>query len=305
MVDFIATQFSEVEKPKVELLDKNYINQLLQSYTLSVTHLNNYLDCPLRFYFQCLIRVPSGKSPSATFGQAVHWALNKTYRLLKENENEFLSTEQFMNEFKWYMARNRDSFTKDEYKLRLAYGEKILPPYYEQNVGSWNKIAVTEKSIKNIEINGVPIKGNLDKMEFDGKNVTVVDYKTGKVRNAKDKLLRPTFDAPMGGDYWRQGVFYKILVDHDRTNDWEVIDTIFDFVEPVSEGEYYREKYVISPADIEMVTEQITDTYAKIMAHEFNTGCGKKECDWCHFVKTNFKQAEVVLNAVSEEEEDI
>jgi DNA helicase-2/ATP-dependent DNA helicase PcrA len=305
MVDFIATQFSEIEKPKVELLDKNYINQLLQSYTLSVTHLNNYLDCPLRFYFQCLIRVPSGKSPSATFGQAVHWALNKTYRLLKENENEFLSTEQFMNEFKWYMARNRDSFTKDEYKLRLAYGEKILPPYYEQNVGGWNKIAVTEKSIKNIEINGVPIKGNLDKMEFDGKNVTVVDYKTGKVRNAKDKLLRPTFDAPMGGDYWRQGVFYKILVDHDRTNDWEVIDTIFDFVEPVSEGEYYREKYVISPADIEMVTDQITDTYAKIMAHEFSTGCGKKECDWCHFVKTNFKQAEVVLNAVSEEEEDI
>jgi len=304
MVDFIATQFSEVEKPKVELLDKNYINQLLQSYTLSVTHLNNYLDCPLRFYFQCLIRVPSGKSPSATFGQAVHWALNKTYRLLKENQDEFLSTEQFMNEFKWYMARNRDSFTKDEYKLRLAYGEKILPPYYEQNVGGWNKIAVTEKSIKNIEINGVPIKGNLDKMEFDGKNVTVVDYKTGKVRNAKDKLLRPTFDAPMGGDYWRQGVFYKILVDHDRTNDWEVIDTIFDFVEPVSEGEYYREKYVISPADIELVTEQITDTYAKIMAHEFSTGCGKKECDWCHFVKTNFKQAEVVLNAVSEEEEE-
>ncbi|QEC76378.1 ATP-dependent helicase [Mucilaginibacter ginsenosidivorax] len=303
MVDFIATQFSEVEKPKVELLDKNYINQLLQSYTLSVTHLNNYLDCPLRFYFQCLIRVPSGKSPSATFGQAVHWALNKTYRLLKENQDEFLSTEQFMNEFKWYMARNRDSFTKDEYKLRLAYGEKILPPYYEQNVGGWNKIAVTEKSIKNIEINGVPIKGNLDKMEFDGKNVTVVDYKTGKVRNAKDKLLRPTFDAPMGGDYWRQGVFYKILVDHDRTNDWEVIDTIFDFVEPVSEGEYYKEKYVISPADIELVTEQITDTYAKIMAHEFSTGCGKKECDWCHFVKTNFKQAEVVLNAVSEEEE--
>jgi len=304
MVDFIATQFSEVEKPKVELLDKNYINQLLQSYTLSVTHLNNYLDCPLRFYFQCLIRVPSGKSPSATFGQAVHWALNKTYRLLKENENEFLSTEQFMNEFKWYMARNRDSFTKDEYKLRLAYGEKILPPYYEQNVVSWNKIAVTEKSIKNIEINGVPIKGNLDKMEFDGKNVTVVDYKTGKVRNAKDKLLRPTFDAPMGGDYWRQGVFYKILVDHDRTNDWEVIDTIFDFVEPVSEGEYYSEKFVITPQDIDVVTQQITETYQKIMAHDFGTGCGKKECDWCHFVKTNFKQAEVVLNAVSEEEEE-
>jgi DNA helicase-2/ATP-dependent DNA helicase PcrA len=30
--------------------------------------------------------------------------------------------------------------------------------------------------------------------------------------------------------------------------------------------------------------------YQKILAHDFNTGCGKKECDWCHFVKSNFKQ---------------
>ena len=69
-------------------------------------------------------------------------------------------------------------------------------PYYEQNVEQWNKVAVTERAIKNIEIEGVPIKGNLDKMEFDGKNVTVVDYKTGKLKNAKDKFLRPTNDEP-------------------------------------------------------------------------------------------------------------
>ena len=109
------------------MLDKNYINQLLQNYTLSVTHLNNYLDCPLRFYFQCLIRVPSGKSPSATFGQAVHWALNRTFKKLKEWGDEFPPTEEFMKEFRWYMYRNRDSFTKEEFKLRLDYGEKILP----------------------------------------------------------------------------------------------------------------------------------------------------------------------------------
>ncbi|WP_121813067.1 ATP-dependent DNA helicase [Mucilaginibacter kameinonensis] len=302
MVDFQATQFSETDKPKVELLDTNYINQLLQNYTLSVTHLSNYLDCPLRFYFQCLIRVPAGKSPSATFGQAVHWALNKTYRQLKDNDNEFLSTENFMREFRWYMARNRDSFTKDEFKLRSAYGEKILPPYYEQNVPNWNKIAVTERSIKNIEVVGVPIKGNLDKIEFDGKQATVVDYKTGKPKNAKDKLLRPTNDAPNGGDYWRQAVFYKILIDHDRTTDWQVISTIFDFVEPINDGEYYREKFVITPEDVEIVTGQIKDTYEQIMAHNFSTGCGKKECDWCHFVKSNFKQADEILGIVAEEE---
>ncbi|MDB5005332.1 MAG: helicase UvrD, partial [Mucilaginibacter sp.] len=276
MMEFYATQFSEADKPKVELIDHGYINQLLQNYTLSVTHLSNYLDCPLRFYFQCLIRVPSGKSPSATFGQAVHWALNKAFRWLKDDDDNFPSTEQFMKEFKWYMYRNRDSFTKEEFKLRVDYGDKILPPYYEQNVTQWNKVAVTERGIKNIEIEGVPIKGNLDKIEFDGKLATIVDYKTGKLKNAKDKLLRPTNDKPEGGDYWRQAVFYKILIDNDPSNDWEATTTIFDFVEPISEGEYYKEKIVISPEDISIVTEQITTVYQKILAHDFNTGCGKK-----------------------------
>ena len=73
---------------------------------------------------------------------------------------------------------------------------------------------------------GVPIKGNLDKVEFTGKQVTVVDYKTGKLKNAKDKLQRPTNEEPNGGDYWRQAVFYKILIDHDRTKDWQVAGTV-------------------------------------------------------------------------------
>ena len=294
MFEFLATQFSETDKPKVELLDTNYINQLLQNYTLSVTHLSNYLDCPLRFYFQCLIRVPSGKSPSATFGQAVHWALNKVFRQVKDNTDEFPLTDDFMREFRWYMYRNRDSFTKEDFKLRLNYGEKILPDYYNQNITIWNKVAVTERSIKNVEVQGVPIKGNLDKVEFNGKLATVVDYKTGKLKYAKDKLLRPTIDQPNGGDYWRQAVFYKILIDNDRTIDWEVISTIFEFVEPV-DGEYHKEKIAITPEDTEEVTSQITTVYQKIMVHDFNTGCGKKECDWCHFVKSNFKQAEGIM----------
>jgi len=300
MLDFLASQFMETLQPKVELLDKNYIDLLLQNYTLSVTHLSNYLDCPLRFYFQCLIRVPSGKSPSATFGQAVHWALNRIFRKMKENGDEFPLTDEFMREFRWYMHRNRDSFTKEDFKLRMDYGEKILPAYYEQNIPVWNKIAVTERSIRNVEVEGVPVKGNLDKIEFTGKQVTVVDYKTGKLKNAKDKLKRPDDENPNGGDYWRQAVFYKLLIDHDRALDWQVVSTVFEFVEPVND-EYHKEKIVITPEDTETVTEQIKTVYQKILAHEFNTGCGKKECDWCHFVKSNFKQ---VGGVMQEEGED-
>jgi DNA helicase-2/ATP-dependent DNA helicase PcrA len=301
MTDFYLTQLSEDDKPKVELVDKNFIDQLLQNYTLSVTHLNNYLDCPLRFYFQCLIRVPSGKSPAATFGSAVHEALKKAFRKLKENEDEFMLTEDFMRDFNMYMYRNRDSFTKDDFKRRLAYGEKILPPFYESNTQTWNKIALVELPIKNIEIEGVPIKGNLDKVEFNGKQVTVVDYKTGNLKYAKEKLQRPDDKNPDGGDYWRQAVFYKLLVEHDRTKDWQVVDTVFDFVEPINDGEYHKEHISISSEDITIVTDQIKTVYQKILAHDFNTGCGKKECDWCHFVRSNFNQVGDILQVEEEE----
>ncbi|HVV54436.1 MAG TPA: ATP-dependent DNA helicase, partial [Mucilaginibacter sp.] len=303
MIGFYLAQMNEEEKPKVELLDKNYIDQLLQNYTLSVTHLNSYLDCPLRFYFQCLIRVPSGKNPAATFGSAVHDALRKAFRNLKDNGDEFMPVETFMRDFRSYMWRNRDSFTKEDLKLRMDYGEKILPPYYEHNVPVWNKIALVELPVKNIEVAGVPVKGNLDKVEFTSKQVTVVDYKTGNLKYAKEKFLRPNDKIPNGGDYWRQAVFYKLLIDNDRAKDWQVVNTVFDFVEPVTPGEYHKEYVSITPEDVTVITEQISTVYQKIMAHDFNTGCGKEDCEWCHFVRSNFTQPGNILELAGGAEE--
>lgn len=303
MVAFYLTQLSEDDKPKVELLDKNYIDQLLQNYTLSVTHLSNYLDCPLRFYFQCLIRVPSGKNPAATFGSAVHDALRKAFKKLKDNGDEFAPTEDFMRDFRAYIWRNRDAFTKEDLKRRMDYGEKILPSYYEQNVPSWNKIALVELPIKNIEIAGVPVKGNLDKVEFVSKQVTVVDYKTGNLKYAKEKFIRPNDNNPNGGDYWRQAVFYKLLIDNDKGKDWQVVNTVFDFVEPVNVNEYHKEYVNITADDIALVTEQIQTVYQKIMAHDFNTGCGKESCEWCHFVRSNFTQPGNILELAGGAEE--
>ena len=79
-------------------------------------------------------------------------------------------------------------------------------------------------------IKGIPLKGKLDKLEFDGKAVNVVDYKTGNVDNAKEKIKGPNDKQPDGGDYWRQAVFYKILVDNYEAKDWKVVSTEFDFI---------------------------------------------------------------------------
>ena len=59
---------------------------------MNVTALNNYLKCPLEFYFKNLIRIPSPKNENTEFGSAVHDALEKLFRKMQDNDNQFPGT---------------------------------------------------------------------------------------------------------------------------------------------------------------------------------------------------------------------
>jgi DNA helicase-2/ATP-dependent DNA helicase PcrA len=169
----------------------------------------------------------------------------------------------------------------------LEYGLDILDKYYNKYITQWNKVVAVERNIKNVVVRGVPLKGKLDKLEFDGKAVNVVDYKTGNPENGLKKLSPPNARDPQGGSYWRQAVFYKILVDNHQQKSWKVISSEFDFIEPDRKKEYHKKKIVITPEDITTVTEQIVQVWEKIQNRDFYTGCGKEECRWCSFVKTH------------------
>lgn len=284
--DFTILQFQETIAPSIEKIEAEFIERVLDKFVMNVTALNNYLKCPLQFYFNNLVRVPSGKSESTEFGSAVHHALQKFFQLM-QNNNQFPSKQQLVEDFEWYMKRHRENFTKEQYNRRMEYGGEVLSNYYDAYINEWNKVVVIERTIKNVMVNGVPIKGKLDKLEFNGKLVNVVDYKTGDIEKAKDKLKGPNDKQPDGGDYWRQAVFYKILVDNYDQKAWQVISSEFDFVEPDNKKTYRKEKITITDADIATVKNQISTVWQKIQAHEFYTGCGKDDCHWCKFVKSN------------------
>lgn len=90
----------------------------------------------------------------------------------------------------------------------------------------------------------------------------------------------------LGGDYWRQAVFYKILLDNADTG-WQAVSTEFDFVEPDKKKDYHKAKIVISPEDMDIVKQQMTDVWQHIQNRDFYTGCGEADCAYCNFVKDN------------------
>lgn len=300
--EFSALHFGEAEAPEIEKIEEEYICHLLDKFVMNVTALNNYLKCPLEFYFKNLIRIPSPRNEATEFGSAVHYALEKLFRKMQdEKKNSFETKEEFVADFEWYINRHRESFTKEQFARRLEYGQEILKNYYDKYISSFNKIVAIERRIKTV-YREVPIKGALDKLEFDGKSVNVVDYKSGDPDKGIPKTKGPSDKDPNGGDYWRQAVFYKILVDNYEQKDWKVVSTEFDFIEPDKKKNYRKEKLVITPADITTVGEQIKETWEKIQNRDFYTGCGKEDCHWCNFVKTN--NLAIALHEIADEEDD-
>ncbi len=291
------------QAPEIEQAEADFITGLLDKFVMNVTALNAYLDCPLGFYYKNLIRIPSGKSESLEFGSAVHHALEKLFRKMQESgKDAFPSKEEMIADFNWYMRKHRENFIKEAFDRRMEYGDEVLRNYYDKYINSWNKVVAVERNIRGIVVNGVPVKGKLDKLEFNGKEVNVVDYKTGNIDNALPKMKPPTDKDPIGGDYWRQAVFYKILVDNYEQKDWKVISTEFDFIEPDKKGQYRKEKIVITPQDMETVKQQLTEVWHKIQQRDFYTGCGKEDCHWCNFVKNN--KLAVALHDLEEETAD-
>ncbi len=302
--EFTALHFGESQSPEIEKIEEEFIGPILDKFVMNVTALNNYLKCPLEFYFKNLIRIPSPKNEATEFGSAVHHALEKLFRKMQdEKKDQFESKEAFIADFEWYMQRHRESFTREQFLRRKEYGQEVLGNYYDTYIHSFSKIVAIERNIRNVVVKDVPLKGKLDKLEFDGKSVNVVDYKTGDPDKAIPKTKGPSEKNPNGGDYWRQAVFYKILVDNYGQKDWKVVSTEFDFIEPDKKKNYRKEKLIITPADITTVTEQITTTWEKIQNREFYTGCGKDDCHWCNFVKTN--KLAVALHEVEEEDAEL
>jgi DNA helicase II / ATP-dependent DNA helicase PcrA len=301
---FSLLTYTNLAKPNIAALEDSFVQPIVDNFVMNVTALNNYLDCPLRFYFNNLVRIPTGKNEATEFGSAVHHALEMLFKnMLDDAAKNFPAKQQFISDFLWYMQRHRENFTKEQYDRRIEYGIEILGNYYDKYINQFAKIITPERRINNVVYNGVPLKGMIDKIEFDGYNVNVVDYKTGSYEKAKRE--KKEFDAPndkniIGGNYWRQAVFYKILIDNYPLKNWKVISTEFDFVEPNDKKEYQKEKIIINPNDLEIVGQQITTVYQKIKNKEFYTGCGKENCRYCNFVKNN----ELAIGFEEEKTED-
>jgi len=286
----LEMQFAQLtEQPVIfeQKLPKAVVDELLTGFRMSISALNQYLKCPLSFYFEQVLRVPILPSESASYGTAMHQALRRLFeRMLLSKTKTFPKKEKLVEFFEEEMAKLRGHFAELEYERRLETGRRNLAAYYEQHRQSWSKKVRVELTIRHAEVDGVPITGTIDRLDLlDGMKTAVLDYKTGKAKTAK--LRSPSKTLPHGGSYWRQLVFYKLLYESTERTSRRVTAGVISWLEPDGKGDFTSESIDISAKDTAFVRELLRETYAKIVAHEFYEGCGEANCPWCDFVQRN------------------
>jgi len=305
-IKYSALRYGIVQQPELEKAERDFIEQLLAGFKMNVTALNNYLECPLKFYYNSLIRIPGAYSESAQFGTSMHDALSYYFNKMMESGRVYPALDMLLSRFQWHIKNNRHVFTPESLKRFTDYGIKCLTAFYENFfINKGDEFVRTEVSLE-ATIHSIPIKGFADKIQYWGNEVVITDFKTGSLEkcNRRYEFVEAGFPKkPEGGNYWRQAVFYKLLFDRQRDKTKELRHIEFLFLEPNENEDFDLKKVAVTTEHEETVVKQITETWDKIQAHDFYKGCGKPECYWCNFVKDH--KLYIAMHELEEEQQEI
>ena len=286
----------EVVIPK---FSDDILSEILGELSLSVSTLNAFLKCPLSFYFNKGLKLPSETNEAMVFGSIIHEVLEKIYISMDDSQSSELTVktvlplEEALQLFETIFEEKSYQLSSDRIK-KDAYvrGRNIIKNLYLKD-----GVIAVEQHIKGIKlgdllnttvdlsaVSDVEINGKIDKIECEEGIIRLIDYKTGKAGNAKDKLVPPSEKEPHGGDYWRQAVFYYILFTNAGVDiSGKEILVKYVFVEDSNneDGFSETEDIRITPKEVDIVLDQIKESIMKIKQGDFNSGCGvlKKDRD--------------------------
>lgn len=283
--DVLAAQFdllSEAPMPKIPYLEEEILETLLKNFRLSITSLNSFLQCPLGFYYEYILKIPRASSEAATFGTVMHVTLHRYFEDMLRNNHYFADTSVALEYFRAEMERKMGYFGMGSYRRFSERGAQHLKSFIQKYRPTWHRDVRLEAKLTNIPFKNVPLTGVIDKIEIKEKQILhLTDYKTGNF-DAK-KITRPSKKNPNGSIYWRQMVFYKLLTEnHPTWRAYTVKSAAIDWIEPDEKGNFHYSTIEFELDDTLAMTKIITNAYEKIKTHDFFQGCKKKDCAWCN-----------------------
>jgi DNA helicase II / ATP-dependent DNA helicase PcrA len=280
--EFAPREIEFRQAPKIKSREKDFWRQRFLEKGLSVSALNNYVECPNKFYFLNLVGLPEAPHAKAQAGNAAHAALK--YAIDRRARGEGVTKQQFLDRFALLLSK--EAMREIDYRQMLTLGKKVLSEYFDSHSKTWNETMKCEYPISEVKVGRIALRGRLDRVDMlgDGR-VRVIDYKFKKPMT-RNEIVGKTKNSD--GNYYRQLTFYKLLI--ERGTKWKMQEAVLDFLEPsfakVSEGQarpkFKQEVFAPSDTEVRELELEIKRVSEEILELEFlSRKCEDKECKYC------------------------
>lgn len=258
------------------LKHKDYFADLFKKNGLSPTALNNYLECPWKYFFKNLLRIPEVKTRHQMFGTSVHIALHSYIAQLGKKP---VDLSYLLNQYD--EALKKEVLNQEDYDVLLAKGNEVLPGFYNEKHTEWKADMKSEYAIKGIKLfDNVYLRGTLDLIETTEDGIIRIhDFKTSKPKSKND-IEGNTKTSK--GNIKRQLVFYKLIFDQYNNGKLRMNTGVIDFVQPNDKGVYKSEEFTILDNEVEVLQNEIIRVAEEIISFSYwNKTCDDKDCEYC------------------------
>jgi DNA helicase-2/ATP-dependent DNA helicase PcrA len=260
--------------------DRAFLRGLFLEHPFSVTALNNYLACPWRYFYSSLLRIPEAPAFALSYGNALDRALTDFFEGIRTGRKPRMS--DLLAALALHVRKS--PLAERERAAALERGTRALTAWYDHSHASWHANIINQ-----LRVPAVPLRlddgtefmltGKMDRVDLNPEGVVVVDYKTGKPKS-RAEIAGTTKNAD--GNYWRQLVFYRLLLDRYQKGKYRMRTGVLDFVEPDSRGKLHREVFEISDAAVTELEGQLKRVAGDILNLAFwNARCDDTDCDYC------------------------
>jgi len=249
---------------------KTLLAPTLEAYKLSATHLNNFLDVsrggPQTFLLNNLLRFPSSKTANASYGTAMHAALQQAHNTVRV-DGALPATETILDNFTALLREQH--LSDDDFALFNVRGRNALDVFIQSHGSSFTATQLTELSFagQGITIGDAQLTGTLDLADIDtaAKTIRVTDYKTGSA--ARDWRGTSDYEKIKLHKYRQQLMFYQLLVEHSRDySGYTFSGAALQFVEPEPRsGEILALEDTFSEEDLDQFKQLIAIIWQKII----------------------------------------
>lgn len=199
----ITSQEHTIEK------SNDVIRFLKEDFEYSPSSINTYVQCPLKFYYQYVLRL-SPKEEFLEEPQAEHIG-SFIHNFLEDIFKKYLDTKpDMLEDFKKYFFRSLDSGFKEYFEKRMKNDALLLKEIIKirmeaflekESSREYEKILMLEHSFRgSISLNSHNLKfvAKIDRIDkLNDKEVLVLDYKTGSydpMPKSFDKITDTRFD---------------------------------------------------------------------------------------------------------------